>query len=103
MRVDRCPFIPQNAMVAAGANRVPVHQGLVAGDRVQQGGHLVVQRPAGILAEGAGPWSGHGGLQQPQVADLDLDLDLAERPFGDVQPVLEVPVDHWPSRSSASP
>jgi hypothetical protein len=65
---------------------------------VQQRGNLVVEREVGVLAERRGPWSRRRGVEQADVPHLDV----TQRPARDVQQVVEVEVDHWPSRSRAS-
>jgi hypothetical protein len=65
---------------------------------VQQRGRLVVDRRIGVLTERRRLLSRRRGLRQTDVADLEL----TQHPPRDVQQVVQVEVDHRPSRSSAS-
>jgi hypothetical protein len=77
---------------------VPVDKGMVARKRVQQGCSLRVDGGVGVFSESRGAGPGERGFEQPDVTDLHL----AQRARIDVQQVVEVEVDHWPRRSSAS-
>ncbi len=77
---------------------VAVHQRLAAGQRMEEGGALAVDGRIGVLAERRRAWSGQCGLEEPDVAYPHV----TERASRHVQQVVEIEVDHWPRRSSAS-
>jgi hypothetical protein len=68
---------------------VPVDEGMVPGQRVQQGGRLGVQVWVGIRAESRCLRPGSRRFQQADVADGDL---AAGGPLGDVQKLAVAPL-----------
>ena len=92
VQVSRCPLRPRKAIVAASPSRLlPSTSAWLRVTECSMRGRLGLEGRVGVLPEDRGARTGHGRLEQPEVADLGR---LPERACGDVKQVVEVEVDH---------